>query len=608
MSSKAPTPFGGFGKTTSTGTGAKTSKAASTSAAFPPMSASAPTPFGGGAAAATKKTPSSSSAFPPMSSKAPTPFVDTEKSSKIYVAASEYEAQFWSLVRDTESFLSDVSTQEESLTDSPTLVEKLHDNVEDIVRSIEKLSSSMNIVQDGLHEQREGSILLLSRRDDLARQIEESQQILKLHFDLDFSSESTVSKSQSLDIESEKTRRQLVGKTLDMQKSISRLREQISLLSRMMPAPSPVKSSIFSWTPSRRTRKFTGVTGTRALLESLKSGYDRSKHLEDASKNLSSKVDASISIRSSFASDISIVEKASNRGRCNKTKISALPFSSPVSFAKTAKSKGTISTTKVLRLLKQNHQIKPKKFDRHDLDFNSERKEGKPLDTYSWRSNNSSKLMGTLGSAKSQSSALLKLSVGSTRNAWQSTDLKSMNSTKLSLPTTLKQIDAKSAAKQALVPFGTSPDKMSSVHKINQRQQQSMDEMVAAKEGHGKGRGTTSSSTSISNLLSSSKGPRSESSQHPVNSFTALGKSSMKFVPETIESDAPRDRKKSDQTSKVPAFPPLSAKAPTLFGSKKKDLKMKEQKEGLSSGIFGKSTLPTGKDKDEQIKSKNETK
>ncbi|CAJ1954588.1 unnamed protein product [Cylindrotheca closterium] len=98
MSTKAPTPFGGGQAKATTST---------SSAAFPPMSTKAPTPFGGGQAKATTSfigkaasgisqsqlsaapmttvstfggpstkaaTPDSSAAFPPMSAKAPTPF------------------------------------------------------------------------------------------------------------------------------------------------------------------------------------------------------------------------------------------------------------------------------------------------------------------------------------------------------------------------------------------------------------------------------------------------------------------------------------------------------------------------------------------------------
>eukprot|EP00934_Nitzschia_sp_Nitz4_P001622 Nitzschia sp. Nitz4//scaffold174_size87051//15924//18392//NITZ4_005101-RA/size87051-protein2genome-gene-0.120-mRNA-1//1//CDS//3329538848//1622//frame0 len=71
MSSKAPTPFGASSSSTAT-SGASSVTTKSSSAAFPPMSTKAPTPFSGATKPSTSA--SSSAAFPPMSTKAPTPF------------------------------------------------------------------------------------------------------------------------------------------------------------------------------------------------------------------------------------------------------------------------------------------------------------------------------------------------------------------------------------------------------------------------------------------------------------------------------------------------------------------------------------------------------
>jgi Ca2+-binding EF-hand superfamily protein len=79
MSAKAPQPFGG-GTSKTTPFGALLAQAPSSTSAFPPTSAKAPQPFGGGTSKTTPfdgslaPAPSSTSAFPPMSNKAPQPF------------------------------------------------------------------------------------------------------------------------------------------------------------------------------------------------------------------------------------------------------------------------------------------------------------------------------------------------------------------------------------------------------------------------------------------------------------------------------------------------------------------------------------------------------
>jgi len=72
--SKLPNPFSGVSLVPSTPleTSSKKTTTVGGSSAFPPMSSKAPTPFGGGQVKAT--TSASSAAFPPMSATAPTPF------------------------------------------------------------------------------------------------------------------------------------------------------------------------------------------------------------------------------------------------------------------------------------------------------------------------------------------------------------------------------------------------------------------------------------------------------------------------------------------------------------------------------------------------------
>ena len=553
---------------------------------------------------------------------------------KNYVAASEYEAQFWILLRDILVSLDKVKYNTTSLTDNlaPGKGQKeINVEVENIIESVQHLISNMNIIKDDVNNRTESSITLLSRKDDLARQIEESTQSLEMHFNKEKLAEEMFSKSQFLDIESEKSKRRLVMKALNSQKSIARLQEQVSLLSGLVKQPSSAKSTApFSRVQRRRPKKTPDVTGTKLVFQSLKNGFERTRKLRDTTENLSNEVDSYLQENVGDTAIDTPRQSSSARSRRNKKRIEPLPFSSPSSFASASKAKQdvpTMSTIKALRTLKKKHHVAVKRFERRDLNFSSDKNGDNLRDAQSWRSKTSSQLMNTsrslntsrigmpLAASNSQGSKERSLVIEKSRDGWNNTDTRLVESTQLNLPTSLKQIDADKAANQALAPFGVTPELMSSVQKIKER---SVVRNKAPSEANLK-KGTIAKlpggyppvSSKAPTPFGAPGGSKEEAKPSSSMAFPPMSKTAPKLFSEkgqskNIESTsikaaeasamAPLAAKKSRGAA---AFPPLSAKAPTPFGGSKSaksaDLKSADKKES-SSGLFGFSKPTQTKD------------
>jgi len=567
------------------------------------MFVKAPTPFGGVA----KPTKSASFAMSPMS---------TEKS---YLAASEYEAQFWTLLKGHDKLLLEVK-----IVSSTNIEPGFQREVENIVESIEKLNSDKSMMDSKICSSKELSILLLSRKDDLERQLEESKQILTAHIDRKDLIEDSASKSYALDLESEKTRRRLVNKALCTQKCLARLNDAVKLLNSIVKKPASTQASSFSWTPSRQAKRPVETKGPKVIFEHLKTGYDRTKRLEDTAKYLHCRVEE----YSKGSDDSALVAPKSLvvRNRRGRRTITALPFSSPTSFAKSSKSHSSkgLSAVEALQSLKKCHRVNPKQFEVRHLHMHSVEKESNTA-LPSWRSNNSSQLMGLSSPMINTSSSTmthlqnvnraLATSEETARMGWTSTDVKAMELAKLSLPTSLQRIDASKAAKEALVPFGVTPEKMSSVRKTLQRGLNMPDSSTTVKSfatstvstNTGTTVGTKKSSSASFPPMSSKAptpfGGQSGSSKAPPSSgvYPPMSKSAPKPFTSKSESKetAALQKPSTDTKTSSSAFPPMSSKAPTPFGasaSAKTDVATKELQKpsiaGNASFSFAKKSEP----------------
>jgi hypothetical protein len=454
MATKAPTPFG-----SST---VKTTEKSSSGSGFPPMATKAPTPFGSSAAKTTEK-PSSAPGFPPMATKDPAPFggksgISSTGICEPYTYSSEYESHFWTLFTDWENSLKDMITFSQILNPKEGL--NCDQRGFDL---IEELSFNFSILYDQSHNLKESSLLLLSLRDDLDRQIEESKEIISVHFEEDNDVACKLSKWRSLDTESEKKRRHLINRCLTSQKYLARLREKISLLQALVKKPPSVKNAFLPWTPLRIKRFPADKVTTKLVLESLKAGYDRTKTLEDKASMLQGNV---TKIMNESTEDYSFQSvPATMRGKYRANAISLLP---PTSLAKSVPP-SSMSVLRALQSLNKTYKVSPKRhlYGNSDFDFDRAMPSAK---SPSWRANARSNVMNVSSStdalsfqSRSQIIGGIPLKKGQLRPEWYNSDTKGMEHTKLELPRSLKLLDASKAEQQALAPFGVTPEKLSSM-------------------------------------------------------------------------------------------------------------------------------------------------
>jgi len=495
-----------------------------------------------------------------------------------YEPASEYEAQFWNLLENFDLSVKNVKIQAEQLSadlpsngKSPNVLE-----IDRIVDSTQKIISSINLITDNTKKEKESSLLLLSRRDDLARQIEESSRILLLNRK-ELKRNLEMANSQLLDAESEKSRRGIVNKALKAQKIVVSLRDHVNFLDCLLKKTPTTNTMQFSWTP-RHVKGKVVKSETKIFFDRVKREYERTQNLDTSTKTLSRKV---LGIQDTVQQVTSQKFQLSSAYR-GKKKITPLPFSSPTSIRSHSKaSKETVSANNALRSLTKNHAISAKVFNRNDL-VSSYSCEEDPIEIskMSWRRNKSSQLMVELNTsdlsltnishqlapAETRMSSLPPVSV---RSAWNAKDAIAFESSDLSLPTTLKQIDATKACKQALVPFGVTPEKMLEIHEVKARERksktvaQSYSVPTISKKNY---------KTSATGNASVSFAPLESKSQIPYGGLTD-GKKQMKSNSANCGLLSTEKKKESSKgittsNSTLPVgFPPMSSKAPTPSGS-----------------------------------------
>ena len=590
--------------TTAASTTTATATGGSSSSAFPPMSSKAPTPF----SAATKPTAtttatatggSSSSAFPPMSSKkfeslnsnlSPErpPSAPTTCTNQTYSSSSEYEVQFWNLIKSFDSLLSDVSEQGSNLQNS-SLNKSLSES-RNIAEELERLNSSLSVSLSTLSKENESSIIVLSSLDDLKRQIKESYSILSAHMN-SRDGEHYMTGIDILDEQSELTRRKLVGKSFIIQKSVSRLFEQLQFLE------SNVKNKHIShpiaYANQARFKRRIFKDSNRQLLDSMANGYNRIKLLDKHVSQLMTELQSRNQANSVGNKSNAIITPTGKRGRRNRLSITPLPFSSPIGQRKSTRilSQDNISTLKAMQTLKKSQGQPSKRLTRREIQFLL------PCDTAStkasWKKGHSSKLMSTLNTFDA-TSASLKFSASATNITKRSdrdlSKAESNSSSSLSIPTSLKQIDVKKAEKEALASFGVTPEKMNKVLEAKLR----ADSLKILTD---KPRSSQQSNSVVSKKTPSTKPSPPDLPNVPISISSATLSATKSSIPPSAVPSKVKDPKSAPKDFNG-TYPPISSTAPTPFGSSSTNKEVKsdskivsqkidERKANNEGGLFG---------------------
>ena len=155
------------------------------------MASKAPTPFGGGKAAAPTKASleSSSGGFPPMASKAPTPFGGAKSAAKAgskpkakapivvsapkYEAATEYEARVLEAVREFDKSLVVIKEIAKNLVKEESKIANVsfENKIQRMVEEREQIRSASISFDEQVDGESSRALFLLSMKDDLERQL-----------------------------------------------------------------------------------------------------------------------------------------------------------------------------------------------------------------------------------------------------------------------------------------------------------------------------------------------------------------------------------------------------------------------------------------------------
>jgi formiminotetrahydrofolate cyclodeaminase len=525
---------------------------------------------------------------------APTSFAN-----RTYSASSEYEVQFWNLIKSFDSILSDVSENDDKLQDS-TLRDSLKE-IKIITEEMERLNSSISVLLSKVSKENESSIVILSGLDDLQRQMKESCSILNTKMDPK-DNEHDMTGIGILDEQSELTRRKLLGKSCMVQKSVGRLSEQLQFLESFIKKEQI--SHPFPYANQARFKRRTFKDSRICILDSLAKGYSRLKVLDQNVSKLTTEMESRNQVHF-VGKKPNAITPAGKRGRRNRLSITPLPFSSPLSQSKPTRilSENNVSILKAMQNVKKSHGQPLKLLSRREIQFLP------PCDTSSttssWRKGHSSKLMSSLNTfGATSSSTSLKLSSPdipkkidlfpssniTMRTDWNVSKAETNGSSSLSIPTSLKQIDVKRAEKEALVSFGVTPEKMNKVFEAKLRAE-------SLKFSTDKPKTSQQQNVLDSKTMSSfGKIPLDSSNMSVSSSSATISAPKSSVTPSSVPSKV-KDPKSTPKDLNG-AYPPVSIKAPTPFGTSstekevKVDPKLEPQKldEGKSmneGGLFG---------------------
>jgi len=492
------------------------------SSAYPPMSTTAPKPFGGMKGSNVSST-SGSSGYPPISSKAPTPFGQPARSGGLSSIgrilcrgsardilhldtstklASEYEVQFWSLLNDFDKSLN--LLEDHIVQDSSDSL-----SVKDIVFFKEEILCLSDVsavvksdaleINDILFHQNQSLLLLQSRLEDVSRQTTESKHIIDNQIsNVSFvSSIDNIMRSQPLDIESEQKRRHISMLAMKTQCLISQTYNRFQFFDAILHTrPANNRRNLFMSMNSRNFSK----EANRSIFAFLKDGFDRAKKIDSVSDSVLEKVSdfcaaSNKKNRSVKKSESLLISSRHSR----RTSISplALPSSSQLGLVSSEisdmKSVSSFDSKVLLRSIKSRKpKTYSKSFSRRNLTSAYRRISDKNKDNIKFYSGHS-QLMNTLDSSQGLQSTTLSLSLdmvsSSLRGDWQTNesniDSKTMLSKPLTLPTQLVKLESSAAQRQALALFGTTPEKMAKVletHDMETRDGTSQKKVLSKRE------------------------------------------------------------------------------------------------------------------------------
>ena len=428
------------------------------------MSTSAPTPFGQSSAVA-KSTSKSSSCLTATTKVygmgASDNAISSSTSSETKNNASEFEAQFWCLVNDYNASLHEIEVNMNAFNEQKAIFHS-HDEINQDLTTQENVHSlSMNF-GDALEKFTNKSILLLSKHEDLTRQIKESKLLIDSQLSY-YMKEGNPSLLQPLDFESERTRQNLLLKLKLTRKGILRLQEVADIAMEFCENSSR-KGNYES------NSRCSIAAQTKTLFTLLQSDYNRSLELENSFIILSKKMQ-SVDIHDLLEIDSLQIGGEGSRRRSERNILSSLQLSSPKPLSiLVQKHKGpkhqVLSLTDLRQIKLQHVNVARNRFDRRDLSgFSLGRKSIESNRT--WRTNNAPEMMETISTlGKSTNSSVflthqLDHGMALIRPGWNMNKNQEFKSSmQFELPQNLKILDIKKAEAAALSAFGTTPNKL----------------------------------------------------------------------------------------------------------------------------------------------------
>eukprot|EP00978_Attheya_sp_CCMP212_P039637 scaffold207977_cov55-Attheya_sp.AAC.1 len=636
IASTAPTPFIGSGKL-----------AAPAPSGYPPLSSNAPTPFSSSVSQAEPRPSfgSISTNYPPISSTAPTPFggltkkpsaskapipvnaisntntfsvnspasnplrksaTNTASSTlsklespkeKEYIASSEYEARLWDVVQNMRRVQEEISSRTKQSHNDDEKNNCFVNDISKLVETLEKLKAYARKLSSNLEEQKDGGILLLSRKVDIQRQTAESRRLIDQQTgtrDRNVSHADTARK-QPLDAESENTRRSLASKATGTQRAIATAQDRLRLMQRMFEHEKLRSGDTHFSTHLTQTsmarhpgdddsaRRTANVT----LFNSLKKEFDLTRQFETESSSIEKKVkdlaEKKVKVESFKAGKRDDVDtdrlflSPAKRGYGPRLKPVPLSFSSPLDAKHKARSLALTSVTDESEIRSQVQSAarcimgslnacpvtwipcRPR-FDEKP----SVQSLGVPQ---KWRQAGGSQLMSPADSIPGKRSSHVYETLSPSAKPTFSTpsislrsDWKIVSSGKLSfpIPKNVKEVHASSVAEGALARYGTTPEKVTNASKTRERGEKkkpALQQPVPA----------TKATAAFPPMSKKAPTPFSSSAKPP----TKENASSSGSVPLKSTSSA--------------AFPPMSKEAPTPFSQAPKPKSVQEN--SSSSGF-----------------------
>ena len=493
-----------------------------------------------------------------------------------YEAATEYEAELWRGVMEFDKSLSSISDLAQSLSDTKLSKDNadLEKKIERMIDTCDQARSMAMAVDDKVATQSDRAVFLLSRKDDLQRQVSEAERLINEQRRAQEGG--SLLQDQPLDPETEKTRRHLASSALETQHSIANVKDRLCLLRDILQAreSKPARSAFSFGSP--RNAPDHKLKAQRSLKQGVLRGYERAQQLSKTAEDLQKRVK-----KAGDAIPGASGASAPTLARKGRSRITPLPvnFASPTAVAKRQAQKKAEAATKetddvgkkqaavedAIRNLSQSQRsVSVKKFSRRGI-IGSDPSQLRDASATDWRTKGAaSQLMGSttatplpkmgalvsVGATPSASTPSRSLftpppasSTGKGRsadwNAKTNVDLPKFNSLQASLqmPSTVKTITSEDAARKALQPFGTDPEKTAKAQEVKARE----------------GREAAAAETVEQKIPSTIK-------KKPSTAATAGGfppMSSAAPTPFSLKSGEGGDKKKAA------AFPPMSLKGPS---------------------------------------------